>query len=121
MDAILTPHPAYTVLGPTSEARVEVHRHLPQETLSDDDLTAIRAYLQQQRALGKDDFRAMVEAKPGASPARSLLAVHLTTNQPSTSEPELVPFLAATSKRASARHAQPPLHLCGHKARLASR
>jgi putative transposase len=33
------------------------------ETLSDDDLIAIRTYLQQQRVLGKDDFRDMVEAK----------------------------------------------------------
>ncbi|KAA0069191.1 hypothetical protein CIW53_13695 [Rhodanobacter sp. T12-5] len=33
------------------------------ETLSDDDIAAIRNYLQQQRALGRDNFRAMVEAK----------------------------------------------------------
>jgi putative transposase len=33
------------------------------ETLSDDDLTAIRSHLQQQRALGRDNFRAVVEAK----------------------------------------------------------
>jgi putative transposase len=33
------------------------------EALSDDDLAAIRTYLQQQRAWGRDDFRAMVEAK----------------------------------------------------------
>jgi putative transposase len=36
---------------------------LLRETLSDDDLAAIRSYLQQQRALGCDNFRAMVEAK----------------------------------------------------------
>jgi putative transposase len=33
------------------------------ESLSDDDLNAIRIHLQQQRALGRDDFRAMVDAK----------------------------------------------------------
>lgn len=62
-DDIVTPHLAYTTLGPTSDARAEAYRHLLHETLSDDDLTAIRTYLQQQRVLGKDDFRDMVEAK----------------------------------------------------------
>lgn len=33
------------------------------ETLADDDLKAIQTYLQQPCALGRDDFRAMVEAK----------------------------------------------------------
>jgi len=36
---------------------------LAYQALSDDDLIAIRSYLQQQRALGCDDFRSMVEAK----------------------------------------------------------
>ncbi|MFK2931092.1 hypothetical protein [Dyella agri] len=31
--------------------------------MADDDITAIRAYLQPRRALGRNDFRAMVEAK----------------------------------------------------------
>ena len=42
-DAILTPHPTYAALGVTPEARAEAHRHLLHETLSDDDLTAIRS------------------------------------------------------------------------------
>ncbi|WP_426687435.1 transposase [Rhodanobacter ginsengiterrae] len=62
-EAILTPHSEYTTLADTPEARAEAYRQLLHETLSDDDLTAIRTYLQQQRALGRDDFRAMVEAK----------------------------------------------------------
>ncbi|HET6546532.1 MAG TPA: transposase [Rhodanobacteraceae bacterium] len=62
-DTLLTPHPAYVALTSTPEARAEVYRHLLRETLSDEDLTAIRTYLQQQRALGRDDFRAMVEAR----------------------------------------------------------
>ena len=33
------------------------------DALSDEDLAAIRLYLQQQRAYGRDAFRAMVEAK----------------------------------------------------------
>jgi len=79
MDALLTSHPAYTALGSTPYARTEAYRHLLHETLSDDDLSAIRTYLQQQRALGKDDFRAMVEVKtrrfagvrPAHRPARA--------------------------------------------------
>lgn len=63
LDAWLTPHPTYTALAPAPEARAETYRRLLRETLSDDDLAAIRTYLQQQRALGRDDFRAMVEAK----------------------------------------------------------
>ena len=31
--------------------------------ISDEDLAAIRRYLQQQRAYGRDDFHAMVETK----------------------------------------------------------
>lgn len=62
-EAILSPHPEYTTLAATPEARATAYRQLLHETLSDDDLKAIRTYLQQQRALGRDDFRAMVEAK----------------------------------------------------------
>jgi putative transposase len=62
-DVLLKPHPAYLALGATTEARGEAYQCLLRETLSDDDLAAIRIYLQQQRALGRDDFRAMVEAK----------------------------------------------------------
>lgn len=62
-DAMLTPHPAYTALASGPEARSEAYRLLLREALPDDDLMAIRTYLQQQRALGQDDFRTMVEAK----------------------------------------------------------
>jgi putative transposase len=62
-DLLLRHHPAYAALGATPDARGEAYRCLLRETLSDDDLTAIRTYLQQQRAWGRDDFRAMVEAK----------------------------------------------------------
>ncbi|MDE2279787.1 MAG: transposase [Xanthomonadaceae bacterium] len=82
-DALLTPHPAYAALGATPDARTAAYRHLLHEPLSDDDLGAIRTYLQQQRALGKDSFRAMVEAKtrrfagirPAHRPARARPAV----------------------------------------------
>ncbi|WP_234706351.1 hypothetical protein [Xanthomonas citri] len=36
---------------------------MPNEALPDELLASIRIYLQQQRALGHDAFRAMVEAK----------------------------------------------------------
>lgn len=63
VDRILTPHPAYSALGATPAARADAYRQLLHEALSEDDLITIRNYLQQQRALGRDDFRAMVEAK----------------------------------------------------------
>jgi putative transposase len=61
--ALLTEHPAYTALGATPVERGEAYAHLLAEAVSDDELNAIRQYLQQQRAWGRDDFRAMVEAK----------------------------------------------------------
>ncbi|WP_196487365.1 hypothetical protein [Burkholderia cepacia] len=63
-DPLLTPHPAEAALGLTTAERGATYRALLHEALSDDDLLAIRAYLQQQRALGNDAFKAMVEAKP---------------------------------------------------------
>lgn len=62
-DAILTPHPGYTALGTTEAERGIAYQALLREALSDDELHAIRMYLQQQRALGHDAFKAMVEAK----------------------------------------------------------
>ena len=56
-DALLTPHPVQQALGAAA------YRDLLVEALNDEDLAAIRAYLQQQRAYGRDDFQAMVEAK----------------------------------------------------------
>ncbi len=51
----------------------DAYRALLAEAINDEDLAAIRLYLQQQRAYGRDDFRAMVEAKTqrfaGARPA----------------------------------------------------
>ena len=72
-DPLLTPHAVQRALGG------EGYRLMLGEAISDDDLAAIRAYLQQQRAYGRDDFRAMVEAKtqrfasvrPAHRPAKS--------------------------------------------------
>ena len=72
-DPLLAPHPVQRALG------AEGYRTMLAEAISDDDLAAIRLYLQQQRAYGRDDFRAMVEAKtqrfasvrPAYRPAKS--------------------------------------------------
>jgi putative transposase len=62
-DPLLQSHPAYAALGHSSVERATAYQVLLREVLSDDDLLEVRTYLQQQRALGRDDFRAMVEAK----------------------------------------------------------
>jgi len=62
-DALLTGHPAYLELGASPPERGSAYRALLNETVSDDEMLAIRTYLQQQRALGHDAFKAMVEAK----------------------------------------------------------
>ena len=56
---------SYVALGATPETRRDAYRELVRQAISDDDLAEIRAYIQQQRALGTDQFRAMVERKLG--------------------------------------------------------
>ncbi|MEZ0471530.1 transposase [Luteimonas salinilitoris] len=56
-------HDAWQALGTTQAERRSHWRALLDEALPTDQLAEIRAYLQQQRALGRDDFKAMVEAK----------------------------------------------------------
>ncbi|MCA7892039.1 hypothetical protein [Burkholderia cepacia] len=60
---MLTPHPSEAALGLTTSERGAAYRTHLHETLSDDNVLAIRTYLQQQRALGNDVFKAVVEAK----------------------------------------------------------
>ena len=57
------PDPLLQSLGPTDAARHVAYRNLLQEALPEHVIAEIRAYLQQQRALGRDAFRAMIEAK----------------------------------------------------------
>jgi putative transposase len=96
-EAILSPHPEYTTLAATPEARAAAYRQLLHETLSDDSLKAIRTHLQQQRALGRDGFRAMVEAKTrrfaGIRPAHRSPPTQIRTT---VSEPDPVPVLGVT-------------------------
>jgi len=62
-DALVTPHAAYLALGHDAPSRVRAYRALFAEALSDDLLSDIRRYLQQQRALGTGRFQAKVEAE----------------------------------------------------------
>ncbi|HWS78244.1 MAG TPA: transposase [Thermomonas sp.] len=62
-DPLLSLSPAQAALGGNAGDRARAYRRLLSEAISEDELTAIRLYLQQQRAWGRDDFRAMVEAK----------------------------------------------------------
>ena len=60
---LLTPHAAFLVLGGEPTARSQAYRALFTDALSDETVTEIWMYLQQQRALGMERFRARVEAE----------------------------------------------------------
>jgi len=62
-NVLITPHRAYSALGTSVAERGRAFRVLLHESLSDEAIQEVRAYLQQQRALGRNDFQAMVEAK----------------------------------------------------------
>jgi len=62
-DPLIIPHPCYQSLGPDQPIRAAAYRAIVREALPDDTVQEIRIYLQQQRALGRDGFRSMVEAK----------------------------------------------------------
>jgi len=62
-DPLLTLHATQRALGPTAKDRADAYRVLLSEALNDEDLAAIRVYLQQQRAYGRDVFQAVVEAR----------------------------------------------------------
>jgi len=58
-------HPEYLALGADSAARASAYQALFEEQLRDQLVAEIRHYLQQQKALGTDRFRAWVEARTG--------------------------------------------------------
>jgi putative transposase len=62
-DALLASHPSYLALGRSLAERAHAYRNLLAEALSGEDIREIRIDLQQQRALDRSDFQAMVEAK----------------------------------------------------------
>ncbi|KFN51774.1 hypothetical protein N790_14180 [Arenimonas malthae CC-JY-1] len=62
-EPLLTLHPAQQALQASSQPTGSAYQALLREAMPDEELDAIRLYLRQQRAWGRDDFRAMVEAK----------------------------------------------------------
>jgi putative transposase len=64
-DPLITPHPCLLALGQDPRGRVETYRRLLHESLRDEDITAIRQHIRQERALGSPRFQAMVEAALG--------------------------------------------------------
>jgi putative transposase len=62
-DPLLTPHPCYLDLGSTTRERADAYRAIVSDALTQSTIDEIRSYLQQQRALGHDAFRSMVETK----------------------------------------------------------
>ena len=64
-DGLLIPHACYLALGSTSAVRASAYCELFSEALSDALVEEIRIYLQQQKVLGTDRFRAWVTARTG--------------------------------------------------------
>ena len=62
-DPLLALHPAQQALQASAYPAGIAYESLLREAMPDEELDAIRLYLRQQRAWGRDDFRAMVEAK----------------------------------------------------------
>lgn len=79
-DPLITPHPLYLELGSTIEARAVAYREWLEAGVDNEELTTIRRYLAQQRALGDNRFQAMVEKtlnltagyRPGGRPRLKL-------------------------------------------------
>lgn len=61
----ISAHSEYLALGSSSAARAAAYRALFFEALPDDLVLEIRSYLQQQKVLGTDRFRAWVEERTG--------------------------------------------------------
>ena len=64
-DPLLRSHPTYHSLGSNPAQRQLAYRALFDQVLTEADISDIRAYIQQQRALGSNRFRAIVERKLG--------------------------------------------------------
>lgn len=69
-DPLLSPHASYVALGADGAARAAAYRALFAEALPAQQVDEIRRYLQQQKALGSDRFRAWVAARTGQSRRR---------------------------------------------------
>lgn len=64
-DKVVVPHVEYLRLGTNVSERCVAYRQLFKEVLGDDRLAEIRAYVQQQRALGTPRFQREIEAMIG--------------------------------------------------------
>jgi putative transposase len=64
-DKVVVPHVEYLRLGADVSERCVAYRQLFKEVLDDDRLAEIRAYVQQQRALGTPRFQREIEAMIG--------------------------------------------------------
>jgi putative transposase len=64
-DPLLAPHPEYLALGASPAARSRAYKALFDEALSEELTARIRAYLQQEKALGSDRFQAWVQERTG--------------------------------------------------------
>jgi putative transposase len=64
-DPVVRHHPEYLGLGSIPVARQQAYRALFDEVLTTERIAEIRAYLQQQRALGSQHFQQQVEAMLG--------------------------------------------------------
>jgi len=62
-DSLVTSHAEFLCLGANRADRQHAYAALFAEALSDSVIAEIRAYLQQQRVLGHDNFRTRVEAR----------------------------------------------------------
>jgi putative transposase len=63
-DPLIHPHAVYLALGPNVTERCVAYRALFNEAI-DEQLAEIRAYVQQQRALGNDQFQRLIETELG--------------------------------------------------------
>ena len=61
-DSLLSLHPVQRALGHAGPERGAAYRALLNEIVTPEEMQAIGLYLQQQRAWGRDDFRARVQA-----------------------------------------------------------
>ncbi|WP_131994286.1 transposase [Dokdonella fugitiva] len=64
-DPLVHPHAVYLALGPNVTERCVAYRALFNEAIGDEQLAEIRAYVQQQRALGNDRFQRLIETELG--------------------------------------------------------
>lgn len=60
-DPLLDPHPVYLDLAAQQKGRKEIYRDLLEQAISDDELAAIRGYVDQGGALGSRRFQRQIE------------------------------------------------------------